>query len=353
MSELGLQEQNFNDEIVETNSNLCSACGEFPKDIYDNPNSRLCTVCRDRYTKLAIPKWVIAFILIMFAFTLAMIPSVIPNFKTSVKADREMKNKEYALAYKDYYTLLKKYGESKELAMNSFEAAFKAQKFNEATDILNNRLIDKEFSDTDYQKVSYYADQLNMYYETFDECEFIIKTPENYTTKIQFLENLLKDEKYSKSVIYSYLSIASTEDPNYELKYLKLACEQKEPYTFQFAEYGNGLRRTGNLEQAMVVLNDALKKNATDATAIRGIGIIQMLKGHPKNGLKTIQKAYDLDPNGFYMSDTLIIALSENNQNEKALKFMKEKQDEGIEFDQTLLDYLDGKVTLENYYINL
>ena len=51
------------------------------------------------------------------------------------------------------------------------------------------------------------------------------------------------------------------------------------------------------------------------------------------------------------MVDTYAVALAANDRLEEAWELVEEYEDEGYAFDDDLYDFLDGKITLEDYYI--
>ncbi len=77
-----------------------------------------------------------------------------------------------------------------------------------------------------------------------------------------------------------------------------------------------------------------------------------MLEGDKEAGLADVQKAFDLNPEENYVRETLVIALMECGQKEKAEELRQQFEAEGIEFDVDFLSYLNGEVSLHDYYVD-
>jgi Flp pilus assembly protein TadD len=82
------------------------------------------------------------------------------------------------------------------------------------------------------------------------------------------------------------------------------------------------------------------------------MGILKMLEGDKEAGLADVQKAFDLNPEENYVRETLVIALMECGQKEKAEELRQQFEAEGIEFDVDFLSYLNGEVSLHDYYVD-
>lgn len=54
---------------------------------------------------------------------------------------------------------------------------------------------------------------------------------------------------------------------------------------------------------------------------------------------------------GDYVIDTYIVALVANGRADEAKELVKEYEDKEYLFDDDFYDFLDGKMTLEDYYI--
>jgi Flp pilus assembly protein TadD len=85
---------------------------------------------------------------------------------------------------------------------------------------------------------------------------------------------------------------------------------------------------------------------------MRGLGVLLLLQGDTAEGLAEIQRAFAIESNDLYIADTLIVALNENGQREEALKLRDELAAQGAEFEADLGEYLDRKLSLEQYYMS-
>ena len=61
-------------------------------------------------------------------------------------------------------------------------------------------------------------------------------------------------------------------------------------------------------------------------------------------------QAYGIYPEGDYVIDTYIVALAANGSMEQAKALVEAYEETGI-FDEGLYAFLDGKITLEDYYV--
>lgn len=74
------------------------------------------------------------------------------------------------------------------------------------------------------------------------------------------------------------------------------------------------------------------------------------MEGNLKQGLDYALQAYELYPEGNYVIDTYIVALVANGKTEEAEELVREYEEEYV-FDDDLYAFLNGEMTLKEYYI--
>ena len=105
------------------------------------------------------------------------------------------------------------------------------------------------------------------------------------------------------------------------------------------------------MDEAKQVYQHALELNACDATAMRGVSILQLLEGEKALSLKTIQRAYEIEPYGLYIAESLAIALCENDMRGEAETLLEQLVGEGLQIEEDLQGYMYGNLTLQQYYL--
>ena len=81
------------------------------------------------------------------------------------------------------------------------------------------------------------------------------------------------------------------------------------------------------------------------------MAILKMLEGDLESGRNLAKEAYDMNPDGNYIKETYLIALSQSGMKAEAEKLQEEiiKKDGALDEDTVML--LNGDITLENYYV--
>ena len=83
---------------------------------------------------------------------------------------------------------------------------------------------------------------------------------------------------------------------------------------------------------------------------IRSYATLELVEGNLAQGLDYASQAYAIYPEGDYVIDTYIVALAANGMMEEAQRLV-EQYEKDYMFDDDLYDFLDGNMTLEEYYI--
>ena len=91
--------------------------------------------------------------------------------------------------------------------------------------------------------------------------------------------------------------------------------------------------------------------NKEDYSVMRSYATLELVEGNLEKGLDFALKAYELYDEGNYVVDTYIVALVANGRIDEAKELAKEYEDKDYEFDEEFYSFLDGNMTLEEYYI--
>lgn len=344
---------------------LCVICCEREKDLTENQLSSLCNECRREALKLHIPLRIKVFLMAIcavFLFSTIMFVPVLSSYRNYAEAERLMKVSEYSLAYKKYFEVLEKNNSSVSLILKTAKAAMSAQYFGELAEILDTYLVEKNLSNSEYSKAMEYSGFLGIYSDTINEVDSIFQEAyemfseeDDSSFANQFicskLNELLLNENLDKAYIYFSLANIS-QDFLSSADYFKLSIAQDSRLTYMYAFYGNLLRRQGDFDQARQIYRTAIEQNACDALSWRGLGVIELLEGEKSHALELIKYAYGLEPNGLYVPEALIIALCENGLRDDAVAVLDKITAEGYQIENDLQEYLNGTLSLEQYYLN-
>ena len=361
--ELPIEPNTEEDIEYERRQRLCAVCHTYEKDYSDSSRAVLCYECRQNFLMLRIPigiKLFIAAVCAVFVLSVCMLPSILSTYKVYIKANEQMKAREFAVAYYNYSLVLEKYNDSVPVILKTAEAAMAAQYFDELAQTLDFYLVGKSLNDNEYSKAMDYSRFLDDYYGTSEEIQRIIEeiadsfTEEDSVKFVKQLhkefEALLSQKEIDKTLVYFYMGYTSDNIEDAE-KYYRLAAEQDSRFTYPYSYYGNVLRRTGKVSEAEQAYQHALKQNACDAFSLRGLGVLRLLEGEKESALTMVRRAYEIEPYGLYIAETLIITLCENDFRDEAMELLERLTGEGMQIEEDLQGYLDGNINVQQYYI--
>ena len=351
-------------DVYEGPDGRCVMCHARDRDRSENSQSMLCAQCRQKSLALRVPMGIRIFLVLVcavFLLSVYFLPPVLATYKTYLTAGKQMQAREYALAYQNYNSLLQEYSGSVSIALKAADAALSAQYFPELGQTVNDHLVGKPLSDADYNRAMDFINVLDFYGFTYDKIEGAVEQAQKDVpdqTSKEFGDavssrcaELLTQDGIDKAQVYFVMGTVAS-DIEESASYFKLAMEQNPKYTYLYSYYGTALRWLGKLDEAKEIYDKALSLNACAAQSMRGLGVLLLLQGDTAEGLAEVQRAYAIEPYDLYIADTLIIALNENGQREVALKLRDELAAQGAEFEADLGEYLDGKLSLEQYYMS-
>lgn len=343
---------------------LCKKCKCRTIDRSENPDSVLCRDCRQELIKLKIPPvfyFVGVLVLILVAVTL--IPSFggLKNFNTYNTAEDTSDEGYVITTMDDLLDVLEDNPDNIDVAIELTDIAMKYSYYDYASYAIDQYLADKEVSDKQYRKLIGYVDKINTYYDTCDLSDEIWEQVyedvgedgdvyvmlEEYC---QMLSEYIGDSRYDQALLYYYLGYMTADDQE-RIGYLE-ECVAIDPCYFEAqAQIATYYRRQGDLERARQILEDTYAVNKEDYAVLRSFATLELVEGNLENGLDLASRAYEMYEDGDYVIDTYIVALSANGRTDEARELVSEYEDKDYIFDDDLYEFLDGNMTLEDYYI--
>lgn len=341
--------------------NLCQKCHQRYIDTSESEYSILCSSCREEQIKYPIPKVFIPIFIILIllvGISFRQFPTLLKEYKVYAKADEKVNEGYLSDTLDNLLNILKEHPDADKVAIKLTDIAMENGMYDYAGYILDKYLAGKEFDDDIYDKLSSYVDDIERYYETYDSCNEILKKAYednnnnfNEEKATEELLNLLNDNSKNKSLIYYCLG-RSTEDTDLAKSYLEKSLEEDPKMMQSKVAIGNTLRRGNNFDEANKKFQEILAEDKTNEGALRGLAVLEMLKGNNEKGLQLAKDAYISNANGEYIFETLLIALKINNKEEDLQKYKEEFLASGYEFDDETLELLEGNTDLYSYYIN-
>ena len=184
-------------------------------------------------------------------------------------------------------------------------------------------------------------------YEDWEEDDDPYVMLDAYREKIS---EYIGNTKYDQALLYYYLG-RMTEDGEQSIQYLKECVDINPCYYEAQALIAVYYRRQGNLDKAREILEAVYETNKEDYSILRVYATLELTEGNVEDALDYAHRAYDMYPEGDYVVDTYAVALVANDRMDEARELVSEYEDDDYYFDDDFYDFLDGKMTLEEYYI--
>lgn len=375
------------DPFANMGYNLCEKCKRRPIDRSEDLTSVLCKECREELIRKKRRKVIcIAGTLALIVVIAAGVSFLVFSKKTRIQDVQDVQNiqdaqsaqgdqnfqEDQSIADKseegyiltemnDLLSALEEDPEDISLAFQLTDIAMKYGYYDYASYAINQYIAEKDISDKQYRKVIGYVDKLNIYYDTCDLSDEIINQIYEETGEdgdpyeameeyCQILSEYIGSSNYDQALIYYCLG-RMTADEETRINYLK-ECIAINPYYFDAqAQIATYYRRQGDLEQARQALEEIYVVNKEDYAVLRSYATLEMVEGNLEKGLDYALKAYEMYEDGDYVIDTYIVALAANGEIGKARELVSEYEGKDYLFDDDLYEFLDGNMTLEDYYI--
>lgn len=338
--------------------NSCRKCKSRLIDRSENDNSILCRECREEqirypFPKLMIPAAILLGVILIFAIIQTRRP--FHYYKIYAQAERQSDNGEAGAALMEMLEVMEQYPNSVTVAEKMVDLSMQHGYYDFAAYVLNTYMIGVEVSSDTYSKLTSYSNKLNRYYDLQDKIEEISAgiSMEGDEARDQIKSQLLvlvDDRGYDQGLLNFYLGLIS-QDPQEAIQYLEKSVNADPKVMAYRVYYGNSCRRAGDLAKARACYEYALTQEKHNTGAMRAMGILDLLEGEKEQGLVLIQQAFEENPEEDYIRETLIIALAECGQTEEANAQKQKFDEEGVEFDEDFLNYLQGNTSLYDYYV--
>lgn len=342
---------------------FCKRCRCRSIDRSENPDSVLCRDCREDLIRLKIPRFfylIGGIVILLAALTFATSLRGLNNLAAYTRS-RSMAEEGYVLTVlDDLLDILEDNPNNKDVAIRLADLGMKYAYYDYAAYAIDNYLTGKEVSDSEYDKLTSYIRKLDAYYDTYYLYEEIaeqifgnVSDPEDISKALEEFNHKLSayvgEGGYDQALLYYYLGYM-TADEQERITYLQ-ECIRLNPYFYDAqAQIATYYRRNGELEKARQQLEEIYRVNKEDYSVLRSYATLELVEGNLAQGLDYAFQAYQVYPEGEYVIDTYIIALAANGMTEEA-EILVERYEEDYLFDDDLYDFLEGNITLQEYYI--
>lgn len=339
----------------------CIHCQVRSIDKAQNPDSQLCGECRKELIKLRVPVGVwlmMAAILILTAAACLWLPSNVKGYSDYVQTDDLVADGYIGTALMQLSDQLIEHPESKKVAIKLCDIAMEYEYYDYAAWAIDEYLTKRDLSDGEYNKLTGYVDRLNLYYDTYDMLDTILSSEVQegvsdedmqeyyYQAVLEYWGNTSYDQAY---LAYALAQISTDYDTYIE--WTQTCTSLSKNYTAAWSDLANYYRRSGDLAKARELLETSYNYNKEDASVLRSYAILELLEGKQEQALEYAEAAYNWYPDGVYVADTYLVVMTQAGQQEAALRLKEELEAEGYYFDETLVSFMNGEITLEDYYM--
>lgn len=311
--------------------------------------------------KLHVPKWVMALIgliVILEVISWLQFPRTVRDYKVYRQAQSRIDNSETSAALNELLEVAQRHPSSIPIMVELVELSMKNGYYDIAGYVIDSYISGKSLKDEEYNRVDRHYIKLENYYGSLTAVEGIIEAApkqdtvgEEYYSYIKtHVEELLYQDGQDDAYLCYTLAMLS-QDSQEAGEYLQ-TCYEIDPECFDVrAQLGIVYRRLGRLEEARKMIQEALRKDKADSSALRAMATLAMAEGDVKTGLQSAREAYLIYPDGTYIRETYLIALTVNGMQEEAQKIRSEMESGKGDLEPDTLQLLEGKITLKDYYI--
>ena len=253
------------------------------------------------------------------------------------------------------------------MAVTAVDVAMKYSYPDYAAYVIDTYLTGKSAPDDVYERIMGYIDELNIYYDTYDTIDEIWNTlgeeaaelgedaeAEEYQALLQVchdeIEIYLGMEEFDQAYI-NYELAYICQDEEERIQHLEDCIAINPNYYDASAQLGTYYRRHGDLEKAREILERSYDVNNEDYALQRSLATLELVEDNLAGGLIYAESAYESYPEGTYVVDTYLIALLANGEEEQAKEILQQWEEQGYEFDDDFYSFMEGNMTLEQYYI--
>ncbi|CUU48899.1 tetratricopeptide repeat protein [Clostridium beijerinckii] len=353
--------QSFEGYNQDYEQEICKLCGNAYIDKSESRYSTLCTNCREKQIKYPIPKlFILISIVLIFLVgsSFVQFPKIFKAYKSYATAEQKAKQGYVNDALHSLEDLTKQYTEDKSIPVLAVKISMNNGKYEYADYIIDKYLANKKVDKSIYNEITTYSKRIDQYYTTYDFYDKLIKNLDKNMTKSQSmvyvntkLKSLLNDNKQDKALLNYYLSISA---PNIKeaKEFIQASIKEDNKMLRSHIELAYILLEEKDFDGSRKKYNEILNKEKDNIDALCGLVAVEVLNGDKKAAVRYARQAYDINQKDLYAMETLMIALNEDGQTEEVNKIKDEYLSTGNKFDNTTLDYFNGKININDYYLS-
>lgn len=250
-----------------------------------------------------------------------------------------------------------------DMAILLADIAMEYSYFDYAAYAINEYLVDKSVSDEEYDRITGYIEELEIYYATAEELDNIwasltepvegeeLDLEAVYSSYHDKVQEFVGDERYDQARVHYELYYCCLYEEEEMLQHLKDCIAEDPCYYGAQAQLAVYHRRKGDFETAREILQKTYFRNREDYSVLRAYATLELAEGNLEDGLIYAEEAYKQYADGEYVIDTYLIALTANGRQEEADALLREYEDAGYYFDEDFYAFQMGDMTLEEYYV--
>ncbi|MCR5722282.1 MAG: hypothetical protein K6G72_08070 [Lachnospiraceae bacterium] len=358
---------------------LCRVCG---KRHVDRSTGRagefMCRECRAEYSKLKVPKWLVACILLVCAAALAMciyLGRMQGRYIVGTKAleagdDVLVRAQELVEEHKQWsalgaiYEYLEENPSNAQVALEGMRMAMDLGFYDYAAYFENTYLLDKGFTDYELQEIYKYNDILKKFYDTNDAIDAVLAEFANIDTTNMSEEEIAtlrkeaqdkikvmaEDDSYDKDM--ACFAMAYLASDLSEVDSLLRKCVSYKPITASAASYLAKIERIKEnfgaaeswIKQGEEVYGELIELRRVKAT-------ILLARGEYEEALSIMEELYSIAPEEQYVADTYSVALYALGKIDVMSRVIATAENGGYEFDEEFHALINGETTIRDYYV--
>lgn len=307
---------------------------------------------------MKIPKVIVVLGIIIAALLLTSYK----KFPTNLKIYKTIEGAEKKAADGYIYSTLLKLDEiaqqesSKRVPIKMVQIAMEYGYYEFAEYAMETYLIGEWIPVTEADMLNNYTDERQRYYDTCNACQDIIDNAD-YTNKdveneiMVQISNLLENPQYDTATLYYYIG-SMTSDESVRSSYYEACYNMNPNYIWAAVDAAESYRRAGDIKKARELLMIAHERDKEDAATLCGLAIAEALEGDFSKGLSHAKEAYQIYAEGDCVAETYIVFLAASGDKKSAQSIKDSLEQEGYYFEDKVQEFLNGKVTFIEYYMD-
>ncbi|WP_058301926.1 tetratricopeptide repeat protein [Gorillibacterium timonense] len=295
----------------------------------------------------------VLYVICMFQF-----PKVLKDYQVYIMAEERLAKGETSSAIGDLSELAEKYPRSSEIMVELVDLSMKVGYYDTAAATIDNHLVGEKLGKEDYDKITRYTEQLERFYRSYDAVQKIVEASPSQNPADEAARKGMKKQliqlldQTDLDQAYLYYTLGAIEpDATTARDYLQ-KCYAIDPEQGDVRVRLSIMnRKLDDMQQASRYGQEALHKDKRDTGALRALSTISLVEGDLPQGLQYAEEAYRINPEGIYIRDTYAVALYANGKLQEAQEIKKELESSGQPLDESITRFLNGEMTLRDYYV--